>query len=346
MPLNRMSRLARKKLHVHFEDSIAKPDVFRLTAARIAAAARRNRAAAQLLHVTHGEDLRTLDDWVGRAQGLVSSADFLLHPRFPLRDLAQAAPQLRWIHVIGAGIERLLPLDWLHAGLRFTNNSGVHRPKMYEFALMSLTMLNARVPQLFHAQRERRWQPIFTPMCRGRRLLVLGSGDLGRVFARAGRHLGMRVDGVSRSGRRVPGFHAVHPVSRLARLLAGADVLAIAAPLTAQTRGLIGAPALAALKHGAGVLNVGRGPIIDSAALAEALRAGTVSSAILDVFEEEPLPADSSLWSVPNLYISPHCSSDDAELYIPLTLDLAFDNARRLATGRPLRNLVDASRQY
>jgi glyoxylate/hydroxypyruvate reductase len=183
-------------------------------------------------------------------------------------------------------------------------------------------------------------------MCRGRRLLVLGTGDLGGVFARAGRHLGMHVDGLSRSGRRVPAFDAVHPISRLARLLPAADVLAIAAPLTAETRGLIGPPALAALKRGAGLLNVGRGAIVDSAALAEALRAGHISSAILDVFEEEPLPADSPLWTLPNLYISPHCSSDDAELYIPLTLDLAFDNARRLAIGRPLRNLVDASRQY
>ena len=341
-----MSRLARKKLHVHFEDSIAKPDVFRITRERIAAARRRNGEAAARVRVSHGEDLAELGEWLREADGLVCSADLLVDSRFPLRELRRAAPRLRWIHTIGAGVEKLVPLDWLHARLSFTNNSGVHQPKMYEFALMSLTMLNARVPALFEAQRKRGWQPIFTSTCRGRCLLVIGTGDLGRVFARAGRHLGMEVAGVSRSGRAAPGFHSVQRAGRLRRLLPKADFVAIAAPLTAETRGLLGAAELALLKQGAALLNVGRGPILDAAALAQALREGRLSGAVLDVFDQEPLPADSPLWSAPNLYISPHCSSDDAELYIPRTLDLAFDNARRLALGRPLRNVVDPRRQY
>jgi phosphoglycerate dehydrogenase-like enzyme len=207
-------------------------------------------------------------------------------------------------------------------------------------------MLNARVPALYGAQAERRWQPIFTPTCRDRRLVVIGTGDLGRVFARAGRHLGMHVTGLSRSARPAPGFDAVHPTGRLARELRRTDLLVIAAPLTAQTRRLIDAAALAAVKPGAGLVNVGRGPIVDAAALAEALRAGRLSGAILDVFDQEPLPPDSPLWAVPNLYISPHCSSDDADQYIARTLDLALDNARRLALGKPLRNVVDARREY
>jgi phosphoglycerate dehydrogenase-like enzyme len=341
-----MSRLARKKLHVHFEDSIAKPDVFRLTPERIAAAKRRNRDAAARVRVSHGEDLSNLGQWLREADALVCSADFLVDPRFPLRSLRSEAPRLRWIHTIGAGVDKLLPLDWLHEGLRFTNNSGVHRPKMYEFALMSLTMLNARVPALFEAQKNRRWQPAFTATCRGRALLVLGTGDLGQVFARAGRHLGMHVTGVSRGARPAPSFDATYKVGKLRRLLPRADILAIAAPLTPETRGLIGAAELRTMKRGAALLNVGRGPIVDSAALAQALREERLSGAILDVFDQEPLPADSPLWSVPNLLVSPHCSSDDAELYIPRTLDLAFDNARRLALGRALRNLVDPRRQY
>jgi phosphoglycerate dehydrogenase-like enzyme len=346
MALKRASRLARKKLRVHFEDSIAKPDVFRLTAPRIAAARRRNPAAAAQLSLSHGEDFEELERWLTRAEGLVCSADFLLHARFPLRRLAQEAPQLRWIHTIGAGIEKLLPLDWIHPGLAFTNNSGVHRPKMYEFAVMALTMLNARVPALYSAQVARKWQPIFTPTCRGRRLLVVGTGDLGAVFARAGRHLGMHVTGLSRSARPAPGFDAVHPASRLRRLLPRTDIVVVAAPLTAQTRGLFDAAAMAALKPGAGLVNVGRGPIVDAAALADALRGNALSGAILDVFDQEPLPDSSPLWSVPNLYISPHCSSDDADEYIPRTLDLALDNARRLALGKPLRNVVDPRREY
>jgi phosphoglycerate dehydrogenase-like enzyme len=117
-------------------------------------------------------------------------------------------------------------------------------------------------------------------------------------------------------------------------------VLAIAAPLTAQTRGLIGAPALAALKHGAGVLNVGRGPIIDSAALAEALRAGTVSSAILDVFEEEPLPADHPLWTTPGVLITPHTAGYGPYLD-ERRFEILLENCRRFLADRPLRNVVD-----
>ena len=141
-----MPQKARRKVHIHFEDSIAKPDVFRITRARIAAAQRRHRRSARLLRISHGEDFKSFDAWRGDAEGLVCSADFLKHPRFPLRTLARDMPRLRWIHTIGAGIEKMLPLDWIHAGLAFTNNSGVHRAKMYEFALMSLLMLNARVP--------------------------------------------------------------------------------------------------------------------------------------------------------------------------------------------------------
>jgi phosphoglycerate dehydrogenase-like enzyme len=339
-----MGKLARKKLRVHFEDSITKPDVFRLTAPRIAAARRRNAEASRHLAVSHGEDFKDFERWIRRAEGLVCSADFLVHPRFPLRELATAAPQLRWIHVIGAGVEKLVPLDWIHPRLKFTNNSGVHRPKMYEFALMALTMLNARIPALFRMQTQRRWAQVFTPTCRGRTLVIVGTGDLGQVFARAGQHLGMRVAGVRRRAGPVAGFDEIH--NGLTNLLPRADIVVVAAPLTEETRGLIGARELSRVKRGAGLVNVARGAIVDTAALAAALRAGRLSGAILDVFDREPLPARSPLWKLPNIYISPHCSSDDAQEYIPLTLDLAFDNARRLATGRPLRNVVDPERQY
>lgn len=341
-----MTRSAPERLHIHFEDSTAKPDVFRLTRERIAGARRRNPGAARHMRITHGKDFESLERWIAGAQGLVCSADFLLHPRFPLRSLAVEAPRLRWIHSIGAGIEKLLPLEWIHPGLRFTNNSGVHRTKMYEFALMALTMLNARVPAMVTNQAKRHWVQIFTPTCRGRTVVVLGTGDLGGSFGRAGKHLGMRAIGVSRSGKDVPHFHEVHALGKFTKLLPRADVLVIAAPLTGETRGLIGARKLDALRQGAALVNVGRGPIVDTVALAARLRSARLSGAILDVFDREPLPFESPLWGVPNLYLSPHCSSDDAEEYIPLTLDLAFDNTRRLALGRPLRNVVDPARAY
>lgn len=331
---------------IHFEDGSAKPMVFRITAPRVAAARRRNAAAAKLIRVSHGEDLRDVERWIGKANGLICSGTVLLDERFPLRTLATRAPQLGWIHVTGAGVENLLPLDWLHPGVKLTNNSGVHVRKVYEFGLMALLMLNARVPQMFSHQVRRLWKPVFSGSPRGKTLLVIGLGDLGGALARAGRALGMRVIGLRRSPK--PHRHAdsVHGIGHLYKALPKADIVAVATPLVADTRHLIGAAELALMKPGAALINIGRGPVLDQAAVEQALRSGHLSGAILDVFDPEPLPAGATLWEAPNLYVSPHCSSDDDDDYMPLTLDLVFENAARLAQKRKLANLVDAARGY
>ncbi len=320
---------------LHFEDGVAKPNVFRITKARVDAAKRRNRAAASLVQVSHGEDLATMDDWLPACSALACSSTFLVDPRFPLRTLKDAAPKLRWIHVTGAGVESLLPLDWLPKGVTLTNNSGVHVPKTYEFGLMSLLMLTTRVPEIFTHQRAGKWTPQFTGSPRGRTLLVVGLGELGGAVARAGKTLGMKVVGLRRRDQ-----------PKLPRLLPKADIVYLAAPLTPQTRGMIGAKEFALMKPGASIANIGRGPLIDTPALIRALESGRLSGAVLDVHDPEPLQPGSPLWRAPNVYISPHCSSDDADTYMPLTLDLVFDNARRFARGLKLRNAVDPKRGY
>jgi len=125
-----------------------------------------------------------------------------------------------------------------------------------------------------------------------------------------------------------------------------ADFIFVAAPLTPASRHLLGKDMLAAAKTGAGLINVGRAGVVDYEALCAALTSGALSGAVLDVFEQEPLPATSPLWTTPNLILMPHCSSDDSEHYMPLTLDLAFGNLQRLIDGRPLRNRVDPARGY
>lgn len=335
-----------KRIHLHVEDGWAKPAVFRLTKERVDAARRRNPGAARHVRVTHGHDLLELDRWIGRAEALICSSDYLVDKRFPLRDLARVAPQLRWISTIGAGVDKLLPLGWMHPGIVLTNNSGVTSPKVYEFAMMALTMLNARAPTFANLQAKRQWVEIFRPTCRHQTLAVLGTGDLGACFARAGEHLGMRVVGISRSGKPAAGFSKVHRVRDLTKVLARADVLATAAPLTEETRNLIGERALRAMKPDAGLISFGRGAIIDSRALERQLRRGHLSGAVLGVFEHEPLPPSSPLWKVPNLFIFPHCTSADLDEYIPRTLDQLFDNVKRFAAGKPLRNRVDPLRAY
>jgi len=329
-------------LRIHFETRRDKPPVFRISAPLIAEAAARSRLAG--LRTSLGADLESLD-WLADAAGLVTSNDVLRDPRFPLRRLAEAAPLLRWIHVIGAGIEPLLPLNWLGA-VTLTNNSGVHAEKTRESAMMALLMLNARVPAIAANQRQARWQPIFSPSIAGKTVLVVGVGDMGAAAARAAKALGLAVIGVRRGGAPHPDVDRMVATDALDAVLPRADFVVIATPLTPATRDLIDRRRIGLMKPGAGLLNIGRAGCLDHAALVEALGSGALAGAILDVYDPEPLPAGSPLWQVPNLILLPHVTSDDEERYMPKTLDLAFANAGRLQRGEALLNRVDLGLGY
>ncbi len=330
--------------HIHFETRANKASVFRITPELVRAAMRRA-SPGRGIRWTVGEDLDDLS-WLATAEALVTSNDLLTDPAFPRATLAEAAPKLRWIHITGAGIEPLLPLDWLPRQVTLTNNSGVHVQKTGEFATMALLALCTRLPQLMTNQREGRWQQIFTPSIAGKTLLVVGLGDMGGAAARSAKKLGMQVLGMRRNPRPHRHADAVLPLSQLHKGLAKADFVVVATPLTPATTNLIDASAIAAMKTGAGLINVGRAGVVDYAALSVALGNGKLSGAVLDVFDPEPLPADSPLWQVPNLIITPHCSSDDLDHYLPLTLDLVCTNLVRLRAGRKLRNIVDPGTGY
>lgn len=331
-------------IHLHFETRADKPSVFLMTPDLVRAAARRA-GAGRSVRWTVGEDLLDMS-WLATAEGLVTGNDVIVDPMFPKATLAEAAPKLRWIHIIGAGIEPLLPLDWLPKGVTLTNNSGVHVQKTGEFATMALLVLCSRLPQMVTNQQQARWRPIFTPSIAGKTLLVIELGDMGGAAARSAKRLGMRVLGIRRNQRPHPYADRILPLPRLHKALAEADFVLVAAPLTPATRHLIDGAAIAAMKTSAGLVNVGRAGVIDYVALSEALRAGKLSGAVLDVFDPEPLPASSPLWHLPNLIITPHCSSDNLDRYLPLTMDLVFDNLARLQAGRRLRNVVDRATGY
>jgi phosphoglycerate dehydrogenase-like enzyme len=295
---------------------------------------------------TVGEDFVDFRRHLATAEVLVTSSDVVRDPRFPRADLASSAPLLRMIHLIGAGIDGVLPLDWLPRGVRLTNNSGVHVEKAQESLTMALLALNARLPAIVHNQHRTKWDQIFTPLIRGKTLTVVGLGDLGGAAVAAGRRLGLEIIGVRRSGKARPGVKRVYRPSQIRRAVKTADFIAIAAPLTNETRNLISREVLEAAKPGVGLINVGRAALLDDAALIDLLRSGHVSGAVLDVFSPEPLPPDSPLWSAPNLIVSPHVSSDDADLYMARTMDLVCSNVRRLLAGREPENVVLAERGY
>ncbi len=326
-------------IRLHIKNNRRGEDVFRMSAERYEDAARRHPEVASQVEATIDFDLDHFDESMATADGLVAWD-------LPTENLRQRAPRLRWIHIIGAGIEHLQPLDWLPDGVTLTNNRGVHAEKAGQYGLMALLMLNNAIPRLLEEQRNRRYVECFTNAITGKVLLVVGAGALGSAVARQARRLGLRTVGIRHRPRQTAGFDEVHGVDVLDRLLPTADFVLVTAPATAETRHLLDERRLSLLRPDAGLINMGRASVVDYEALATALRSGALAGAVLDVFNPEPLPASSPLWDVPNLIMTPHVSSDDALTYAPRTLDLVFENLGRLLAGRRLKNRVDPARGY
>lgn len=320
-------------MRVHIKNNRAGQDIFRITEERFEAARARHPETAARIEATIDWDLDRFDD-------SMATADVLVTWDLPTETLAERAPNLKFIHIIGAGVEHLQPLDWLPPGVSLINNKGVHAEKAGEFGLMALLMLNNAMPAILTNQRNASYEEIFSTAISGKTLLVVGLGHMGKAVARQAGKIGLRVIGISRSGAPADEAAAVHGPEALDRLLPEADFVLVTAPHTPETRGLFDRRRLGLMKPGAGLINMGRAQVIDYEALAACLSTGALSGAVLDVFDPEPLPASSPLWTTPNLVMTPHVSSDDRDAYVPLTLDLVFDNIGRLLRGEPLANVV------
>ena len=325
-------------LHLHAENYAGVNEVFEISERRVRDALARHPAVAEKIRVTigYGGD---------RLERELATAHAVFAWNFPRHDLARRAPRLRWVHVHGAGVGHLMPLDWLPAGAVLTNSRGVHGQRATEYAFMALLMLNNRVPEMVTNQRTSRWRQLFNTSIEGKTLLILGVGHIGAGAAAWAKRAGMRVLGVRRSGRPRRHVDEMHRPDALHALLPRADFVLVSAPHTTRTHHMLGAAELDLLRPGAGLVNYSRANLVDHDALLERLAARRLS-AVLDVFDPEPLPASSPLWRAPNVIITPHCSSDDAEAYTPRTLDLVMENAARLIEGRALRNRVGRKREY
>jgi phosphoglycerate dehydrogenase-like enzyme len=274
--------------------------------------------------------------------GPLAAADTIITgPSIMARLLDRPMPRLDTVFLTAAGVDRLAGRPW-PAGVRLLNNRGVHGPKLREYMLWALLALHLRAPALAAAQAQRRWEPVFTPAIAGSRLAVVGTGDLGGAAASAGSALGMRVTGISRQARPHPDCVRVLPTASLDAVLPETDTLVLACPLTPSTRGLLSATRLALLPAGAHLINVGRGALLDQAALIAALESGRLGGAVLDVTDPEPPPPDDGLWTTPNLILTPHVAADDPLTYSEASLDLFFATVD--AANPP--NLVDLTLGY
>jgi phosphoglycerate dehydrogenase-like enzyme len=330
-------------IKLHIKNNHAGPDtfpstpesepVFTISMDRYRAVAARYPELAQRLEVFIDWDT---DNWIESMR----DTEILLTWDLPTENLAEIAPRLKWIHCIGAGVEHLCPMDWIPAGVTITNNKGAHADKAGEFALMAVLMLHNKMPAILSNQRSATWNSLFSTPIAGKTVGLIGVGSIGGGAATQLGKLPVRIIGVSRHGRPHPQVHEMVAMDQLDAVLPRMDYIFVSLPSTPETRGLFDRERLQSLKTGAGIVNVGRGSTFDYQALADLLADGQLSGAIIDVFGEEPLPPESPLWASSNFVVTPHVSADDGDSYVPITLELFFDNLRRYQAGEPLRNVV------
>jgi phosphoglycerate dehydrogenase-like enzyme len=290
--------------------------------------------------VTIGDTDADFAAGIAEAEALITEVG-VVAGSFPCR-----APRLKLLFITNAGLDRLAPFDRLPAGVALLNNAGVHAVKAGEFAIMSVLMLANRVPEMVTHQRAGKWHKLWGAALEGRRITVVGLGSLGGAAAMQAARFGLHVTGVRATARPHPHCAEVVTTDALDRVLPETDFLVLACPLTDATRGLMDRRRLALLPPGAGLVNIGRGALLDQDALCDLLDGEKLSGAVLDVFTPEPIPAEHRLWRTRNLIISPHTAADDPATYNPRSLDLFFDNLRAWRAGRPMPNLFDPARGY
>jgi len=253
-------------------------------------------------------------------------------------DVAAVAPNLRWVQGLGAGVAHLGSAGLADAGITLTSAAGVNATAIAEFVMARILGDAKRLRALDEAQHQCEWSPLFGRELAGATLGLIGLGEINQRVARRARAFDLRVLAMRRSGAPSELVDEVVDPSGLHDVLGASDIVVAAVPESPETEGLMDADAFAAMPPGSMFVNVGRGALVDEAALVAALESGHLRSAALDVTRVEPLPPESPLWTVPNLYLSAHCSSAPDRLFVNLQ-ELVLDNLARYLADEPLRNV-------
>ncbi|GAB4361944.1 MAG: D-2-hydroxyacid dehydrogenase [Methylohalobius crimeensis] len=262
-----------------------------------------------------------------------------------LREVWPLEHHISWVHATSAGVDALMFPELTESDILLTNARGVFDRGIAEYVLGAVLLFAKDTLGNLDYQRQHRWRHRETELIHKQTALVVGAGSIGREVAALLRAVGMRVIGTARHAREDERFDAVYGEDALDELLPSADYVVITAPLTPRTEGLFDRSAFERMKSGARLINVGRGPIVKLDALIEALRNGQIDGAALDVFEQEPLPADSPLWDMPNVMISAHMAGDFIGWRRALG-EQFVENFRRWLAGAPLLNTVEKKRGY
>jgi glyoxylate/hydroxypyruvate reductase A len=318
-------------IHIHNEaDGLDDP----ITPAEVAAAGLAGH------RITYGA---TAADFLAQA----ATVEALVLPPWEVKKMDLfAAPNLRLVQSTSAGVDSLQPFAMFPPGVMLANNRGTHAAKAGEYALMAILMLVNRMPSFASAQRNHHWNRVTAGLAATKRLTIVGLGNLGGSAAAQAKFLDMQITGIRHGTAPHPDCTRTLTFPALDEVLPATDILLLACPLTPETRQMLNAARIALLPPGAGIINIGRGGLIEEPALLAALNAGHLGGAILDVMAQEPLPQDSPAWDTKNLLITPHMSSDDPATYNADTLAIFARNLAALAAGEPLPSLVAFEKGY
>lgn len=278
----------------------------------------------------------------------IAAAEVVMGTTGMAREYFEAATNLKWFQSINAGLERLEREGVLGMGFAVTSGAGIASVAIAEWIMGAMVMLTKNLHVYVRQQADSHWESRRSGELDGKTVGIVGLGAIGRETARRCRAFGMRVLASRRSvpgGTLDPDCDELLPYSELLRLLEESDYVVLSLPLTVETRGLIGAAELARMKPSAFLLNVARGDVIDQAALVSALQSGTIAGAALDVTSPEPLPADSELWALPNLILTPHMSGN-VEGYGHKAAAVFIANLKRYVAGEPLEHRANPSLGY
>jgi phosphoglycerate dehydrogenase-like enzyme len=329
---------------------------------------RRIREVDGRLRVLYREDLVPPPRWPGDHAGpegwrhppegeeeflaMLAEAEVLYDfPQGHVRDLAEVAPNLRWVQgsMAGAG-EIAKKAGLLQTDVVVTTASGVYSGPLAEFVLMALLQHAKNLERLRRDKAEKAWRQTHTDTLEGKALCIVGMGNIGRAIAERARPFGTRVVGIKRTvSEDDPAWRhsdELYTTDQLQEALGQVDYVAVTLPGTPETRHLVSAEVIGAMKPGAYFVNVGRGTVVDEGALVEALESGHLSGAALDVFEVEPLPQESPLWELPNVIVSPHATDMVPSIINMRQTDLFCENLRRYLDGEPLLNVLDKKLLY
>lgn len=263
-------------------------------------------------------------------------------------DILKRAPHLKWFQVTSAGVDRHRGTEIWNSDVILTGVSGIHATPIGEFVMGLMLMFAKNSPQGFKMMQTHHWDRYASGTLRGKAVGIVGLGNIGGEVARLSKAFGMRVIGTRRSAKqagKARNIDLLLPSARMNEMLSQSDYVAVCCPLTPETHHIIGDTALKAMKPTAFIINIGRGPLIDEAALIRAVKEKRIAGAGLDVTEQEPLPPHSPLWGLDNVILSPHVSGG-MEDYMLRAAELFADNIKHYLAGKKLRNVVKRKRGY